>query len=234
MLLCKSRGVFLVKLSELTKSYYKPGEVARMLGVTARAVMLYDDKGQIEFERTATGRRIIAKDKLVEYLEGAGLLVCDLSDKKHDVVYARVSTHKQKERGDLDRQTDSLLAFVADKEPRNLLILKEVGSGLNDNRKSLLKLIGLMLNGHVSRIFIAYKDRLTRFGFNYLKAVAEHNKVEIIIMSTEIVEKTVQEELAEDLVSIIHSFSGKLYGMRRKAFKQLEESVDILRGRVDD
>ena len=224
----------MVRLSELTKRYYKPGEVAGMLGVTTRTIMLYDDNGQIEFERTATGRRVITKDNFIKYLDGAGLLVSDLSDMKHDVVYARVSTHTQKERGDLDRQADSILAFIADKEPRNLLVLKEVGSGLNDNRKSLLRLVGLMLNGQVRRVFIAYKDRLTRFGFNYLKTVAEFNNVEIVIMSSEVTEKTVQEELAEDLVSIIHSFNGKLYGMRRKAFKQLEEGIDILREKVGD
>lgn len=224
----------MVKLSELTKEYYKPGEVASMLGVTTRTVMLYDDNGQIEFERTATGRRVISKEKLTKYLDTARLLVSDLKDKKHDVVYARVSTHKQKERGDLDRQTDSVLAFAANKEPRNLIVLKEVGSGLNDNRKSLLRLVNMMLNGQVNRVFIAYKDRLTRFGFNYLKAVAEFNNVEIVVMSSKITEKTVQEELAEDLVSIIHSFSGKLYGMRKKTLKQVEDGLSVLKKKAGD
>ena len=224
----------MVKLSELTKEYYKPGEVASMLGVTTRTVMLYDDNGQIEFERTATGRRVISKEKLTKYLDTARLLVRDLKEKKHDVVYARVSTHKQKERGDLDRQTDSVLAFAANKEPRNLIVLKEVGSGLNDNRKSLLRLVNMMLNGQVNRVFIAYKDRLTRFGFNYLKAVAEFNNVEIVVMSSKITEKTVQEELAEDLVSIIHSFSGKLYGMRKKTLKQVEDGLSVLKKKAGD
>lgn len=68
----------------------------------------------------------------------------------------------------------------------------------------------------MSRVFINYKDRLTRFGFNYLQLICDFHKTEIVVVSTETEDKTMPEELAEDIISIIHSFSGKLYGLRKK------------------
>ncbi len=98
----------------------------------------------------------------------------------------------------------------------NVEVFKEIGSGLNDNRKQLLKIIDMVLMDKVNRIFINYKDRLTRFGFNYIETICKFHNTEIIIVSNEVVAKSLEEELVEDLCSIIHSFSGKLYGLRGK------------------
>lgn len=223
----------MVYKSALIKDVYKPGDVAKMLGVNPMTVIKYDRKGDIAFTRTGTDRRQVAREELIRYLKEKDLLVDDMKDTRHDIIYARVSTHKQSERGDLDRQVNALKAYAADKSPVNLLVFSEVGSGLNDNRKQLLKLINLVLDGKVSRIFIAYKDRLTRFGFNYLKAAADYKHTEIIIVSDEITAKTVQEELAEDLISIIHSFSGRLYGMRRKALSNLDANMAALKSKLE-
>lgn len=87
---------------------------------------------------------------------------------------------------------------------------------MNDNRKGLNKLIKLILDKEVNRLIISYKDRLTRFSFNYLKQMCDYNNVEIIIVSREKRNESLEFELAEDIISIIHSFSGKLYGMRKK------------------
>lgn len=140
-----------------------------------------------------------------------------------------MSTHKQQQTGDLDRQVNTILAYIALQNPQNVTILKEVGSGLNDNRKQLNKLLQMVMNNEVNRIFINYKDRLTRFGFNYLKTVCDYHNVPIIIVSNETNNKTIQEELAEDLCAIIHSFSGKLYGMRNKQFKELKEDLNNIK-----
>lgn len=109
--------------------------------------------------------------------------------------------------------------------PIDLKVYQEVGSGLNDNRKELLKVINLVLKGDVSRIFVTYKDRLTRFGFNYLETVCKYNDTEIIVISKEENNKSIEEELAEDLISIIHSFSGKLYGLRGKVKKAIDKDL---------
>ena len=147
----------------------------------------------------------------------------DIKTQRQDGIYARVSTNKQKSRGDLDRQVEKISAFIISQNPQNLKVFKEVGSGLNDNRKQLLQLIDMVCENQVNRIFVLYKDRLTRFGFNYLKTICNKHNVEIVVVSNETEDKSIQEELAEDIIAIIHSFSGKLYGLR----KTIKQKIDI-------
>lgn len=192
-----------------------------MIGKQTRTVQSYCIKGDINSIIIPSGKRIISRDEIIKYLKSSNLLYED--DNKIDLIYARVSTNKQKNRGDLDRQIDYITKEIITKNPKNLKVFSEVGSGLNDNRKELKKLLDMVMNNEVDRIFILYKDRLTRFGFNYLEQICNKFGTKIIIISEEIQEKSIQEELAEDIISIIHSFSGKLYGMRNKLKKELEK-----------
>ena len=215
------------KESDFVKDVYTTGEVGKFLGVSPRTVMRKDREGILKFRRSDTDRRILPREDLLKYLEALGLLYRD-GDDRFDVIYARVSTGKQKDRGDLDRQVVNILDYAKEMGLTRLKILKEVGTGLNDNRKELARLLGYIMDKRVSRIFVNYKDRLTRFGFRYIETVCKYNGTEIIIVSEETREKTVQEELAEDLVAIIHSFSGKLYGLRRSAKKDIKQSIEEL------
>lgn len=88
-------------------------------------------------------------------------------------------------------------------------------------RKELNKLLTLIFENKVNRIFINYKDRLARFGFNYLKKICANHNVEIIIISNDTKNKTVQDELMEDMFSLIESFSGKLHEMRSSKVKKI-------------
>ena len=185
----------MVKKSELTKEYYKTGELAKMIGKQTRTVQSYCTRGEINSIIIPSGKRIISKDEVIKY------------------------------RGDLDRQIEYITREIITKNPKNLKIFLEVGSGLNDNRKELKKLLDMVMNNEVDRIFILYKDRLTRFGFNYLEQICNKFGTEIIVISEEIQEKSIQEELAEDIISIIHSFSGKLYGMRNKIKEKLDKEL---------
>lgn len=216
----------MIKLSDLTNDYYSPGDVAKLLGVVPMTVISYDNKGLINFERTATNRRIISKDNLITYLDSVGLLVNDLISTKYDAIYGRVSTHKQAERGDLDNQINTLLAYSATQNPINIKVYKDIGSGLNDSRKNLIQLINDVQADKINRIFITYKDRLTRFGFNYLQEICKFHNTTIIPISNELIEKSLQEELVEDLIAIIHSFSGKLYGLRKSQLKDINTAID--------
>jgi DNA binding domain protein, excisionase family len=83
----------------------------------------------------------------------------------------------------------------------------------------------MVMNDEIDRIFILYKDRLTRFGFNYLEQICNKFGTKIIVISEEIQEKSIQEELAEDIISIIHSFSSKLYGMRNKIKEKIDKEL---------
>ncbi|NBL00221.1 MAG: IS607 family transposase, partial [Erysipelotrichia bacterium] len=148
-----------------------------------------------------------------------------LDETRKDVIYARVSTHKQKNRGDLERQINNLKIYASDLNPIDLEVISDVASGLNDNRKGLLKLINLIQEGKINRVFISYKDRLTRFGFNYIKQICDFNNTEIVIVSNDIENKAVELELAEDIISLIHSFSGKLYGLRSKVKLEIDKEL---------
>ena len=135
------------------------------------------------------------------------------------IVFLKVSTHKQKERGDLDKQISYILNQVALMNPVDLEVLSDVGSGLNDERKNFKKLLNKIMSGKINRVFILYKDRLTRFGFGQLETICKFFGTEIIVLSENDDDKTIEEELTKDIVSIIHSFSGKLSEMRRKEVK---------------
>jgi DNA binding domain, excisionase family len=213
----------MIKKSELTKEYYKTGELAKMIGKQTRTVQSYCIKGDINSIIIPSGKRIISRDEVIKYLRSSNLLYED--DNKIDLIYARVSTNEQKNRGDLDRQIDYIIREIIAKNPKNLKVFSEVGSGLNDNRKELKKLLDMVMNDEIDRIFILYKDRLTRFGFNYLEQICNKFGTKIIVISEEIQEKSIQEELAEDIISIIHSFSGKLYGMRNKIKEKLDKEL---------
>ena len=113
--------------------------------------------------------------------------------------------------------------FLVESVPdlQNPLILKEVGSGLNERRKKLQQVLAMVSRGEVRNVYITYRDRLTRFGFHYLETMFNACGTNIIIVRDAACEKAMQEELVEDMMSLIACFSSKLYDMRaRKARKK--------------
>ena len=205
------------RLSEINKKIYKPGEVAKMLGVSLRTIQNYDIDNILNFERNDTNRRYITRENLIEYLLSNDLIFNDGNLNKRDIVYARVSNNEQKQKGDLDRQALSIIERVPNLQ--NLIVLKEVGSGLNDKRKELNKLINMVLNDEINNIYITYKDRLTRFGFNYIDTICRAKGVEIVVLNKSD-DKDIEKELVEDMMSLIASFSGKLYGIRSSKYRK--------------
>ena len=201
--------------SDLTKAYYKTGEVASFLGITPRAVQLKDMRGELPFEHTDTGRRILSRDSLLAYLDKCNMLYDDEEAGRRDLVYARVSSQDQKSHGDLDRQALFLVEHEG-KDMRNPLILEECGSGMDARRPKLQQLIKMVMRNEIRNVYVTHEDRLARFGFEYLEtAFAEHG-TNIIAVRDESQDKAVQEELVEDMMSLIASFSGKLYGLRSR------------------
>lgn len=205
-------------VSEFIKPVYKAGEVAKILGITTQTLRVYEDDGRISYFRSEGGHRLVKREDLLLFLQAKGILLDDTVHQKRDVIYARVSSHEQRAKGDLDRQAMHIIESQV--QLNNPLVLKEVGSGLNDKRKKLQELIGLVLNDKVNRVFVTYRDRLTRFGYHYLESVFLAKGVEIIVLNDVSQEKDVQQELVEDMMSLIASFSGKLYGMRSHKNKE--------------
>ena len=205
----------------LKKPTYKTGEVAELLGVTVPTVIRYCETNLLLFHKTEFGHRRILAEDVYNYLVSQNMVYDDTNSTKSDVIYARVSTHKQAERGDLERQVEKVKLYVIDQNVHNLIVKTDIASGLNEHRKSLLSLIDMVQKGEVSRIFVLYKDRLTRFGYHYLKKICDFHGVSIIVVSDEVDNKSQSEELAEDIITLIHSFSGKLYDLRQKIKKEI-------------
>lgn len=137
------------------------------------------------------------------------------------ILYVRISGHDQ--RPDLDRQIERLEAWAkAERAGCEILVLSDIGSGLNTAHKRLQQLLKLVCEDRVAEIAITYPDRLTRFGMEYLETLFASFGVSFTVLDpTE--EKTAAQELAQDLFTIIASFAGKLYGMRSHKQKELLE-----------
>ena len=206
-----------LKKSDFAKSFYKVGEVCELINVTPQTFRRYDKEGIIKTFRTDGNHRMVYRDELLSFLDARGLLFDDTVQSRKDVVYARVSSHDQKQHGDLDRQALFLIENIP--ASKNLVVLKEVGSGLNDKRSQIQTLIKMVCNNEVETVYVTYKDRLTRFGYNYLETVFASHGTRIAVIKDEGEAKSVQMELVEDMMSLVASFSGKLYGMRSRKNK---------------
>ena len=122
------------KASEFTKNFYKPSEVASLFQVSAQTIRNRVDNGEMGCSITEGGHRLISREHLLKYLRERGLLYEVLETSKHDVIYARVSSHEQKTKGDLDRQVVHILENTSGL--CNVLVLKEVGMGFMINADS--------------------------------------------------------------------------------------------------
>ncbi len=103
----------------------------------------------------------------------------------------------------------------------------EIGGGMNFKRKKFTRLIDRIADGCVERLVVAHKDRLTRFGFDLIAHVADRNGCQITVANTESLSP--QQELVEDLLAIVHTFSCRLYGLRRYE-KQIKADRDLIEG----
>ena len=135
----------------------------------------------------------------------------DLPKAQHVVIYCRVSSSENKE--NLETQANRVLAYATARGYQITGIIKEIGSGVNDKRRKLDKLLS---DPKVTCILVEHKDRLTRFGFNYLELLLDRlgTKIEIINSAEQ-----PQEDIIQDFVSIITSFCARIYGRRRSKRK---------------
>ena len=142
----------------------------------------------------------------------------DINSSKNCAIYARVSNSDRKD--NLDRQADRLSNYAISNGFIIKHNVKEIGSGLNDKRKKLIKLLN---ESNWDTLIVENKDRLTRFGFNYLETTLNLLNKKIIVVNQTDDDKT---DLSQDLVSIIYSFSARMYGLRKK--KNKEDIVKFL------
>ena len=194
---------------------YTMKEASKLLGVTVRTIQRWDKEGKIRCVRTVGGKRRVPESEIKRIL--------GIQEKRKIIGYARVSSHTQKD--DLERQM-VLIKNYAKEKGWEIEILKDIGSGLKEDRRNFLKLLKMVMRKEVSKVIIAYPDRLTRFGFKTLEEFFKSYGTEVVVINKE--EKTPQEELVEDLITIISHFAGKLYGMRSHKYRKVVEGAKKL------
>lgn len=195
---------------------YRPHEFAEMIGVSVKTLQRWDNEKKLIAHRTPSGRRYYTHKQYVDY-------VGETKEGK-TMIYTRVSTSNQ--RNDLTNQVEFLKQFA---NARGLIvdeIFEDIGSGLNYNRKKWNQLIGDCLLGNVSKIIVSHKDRFVRFGFDWFERFLKSNGVEIVVVNNE--KTSPHDELVQDLISIIHVFSCRIYGLR-KYKKKIAEDDDVVK-----
>ena len=179
---------------------YKISQYARKNNVTTRTIWNWIKLGKVKTERTKTG----------------GWLIVEENENKYDkvAIYARVSSSENK--NNLEKQKERLLNYCSAKGYKVDYIVTEIGSGLNDKR---IKLEKLLLDNSINKIVVEHKDRLARFGLNYIEKLLWMNNRTIEYINPVMNEK---EDIIQDFVSIITSFTARLYGQRRSKRKTIE------------
>ena len=188
--------------------YVKIGEAAKLTKVCEQTLRNRAKAGTIPFKTTEGGTRmffIVRKgDKFFIEREGSEEGEERLGRR---FVYCRVSTSVQKD--DLERQVE----FAKENYP-NHEIIKDVGSGLNWKRKGLLKILSESRNGDIEEIVVIHKDRLCRFGFELLEEVFRLNGTKLLVHNEEL-ETSKEQQLAEDILSILQIFTARKNGLRK-------------------
>lgn len=189
-------------------------ETETLLNVSKSTLQRWDKSGKLKALRTEGGHR---RYKESEILNLIGFEETDGEDKQNSVIvatYARCSTSDQKSHGDIDRQSERLVEYSVKHKYKIEYIIKDMGSGLNDKRKGFVKLCKLVIDKKINKIIIEHKDRLTRFQYNLIEMFFNSYGVEIELVDKK--EYTEQEELVNDMMMLIASFSGRLYSARAK------------------
>jgi predicted site-specific integrase-resolvase len=127
-----------------------------------------------------------------------------------DVAYCRVSSQAQKP--DLKNQRAVLENFCVARGLANVEFVLEIGGGLNFKRKAFLDVVSRVIRGEIGRLILAHKDRLVRFGFELLAHICETHGCELLILNQE--KLSPEQEMVQDLMTIVHCFSSRLYGLR--------------------
>ena len=196
-------------------------EASKFLGVSKSTLRRWEDEGKITSYRTEGNHRRYDKYELLSFKNNN---FKNNNDNKYTLAYCRVSSNDQKE--DLERQVENVTTYCIAKG-YSFKVITDIGSGLNYNKKGFKELINLICSNEIDKIVINYKDRLIRFGYEIIEQLCLiHNvKIEVINLTEN---KSYEEELVEDVLSIITVFSAKLYGSRSHKNKKIVNTNKLL------
>lgn len=206
-------------------SILKPKEMAERLGVTVLTLQRWDNNGILKAHRTPTNRRYYTEEQYLEYI---GQPISNSNNRKN-VAYARVSTYGQKD--NLKNQINFIRQYVNAKGIILDETITDIGSGLNYNRKKWNKLLEDVMQDKIDTIFITYKDRFIRFGYDWFERLCKMHNTEIVVLNN--IETSPTQEMIDDMISVVHVFSHRLYGLRKYKSK-LENDKSLKGGENDD
>ena len=192
---------------------YTPSQFAKKVGVSVKTIQKWDRIGVLPAKRTITNRRYYTDEDLA-----AALRLPRVQTDRRSVAYCRVSSQAQKP--DLLNQQTVLQAYC---EQQRIVVdewIMEIGGGLNFERKQFLKLVDAIVAGEIACVVLAHQDRLARFGYKLLAHLCQTHQCKLVVMNTETLSP--EQELVQDLITITHCFSSRLYGLRnyRKALQK--------------
>ena len=194
--------------------YVSAKEAKAFFNINATTLKAWKDSGKLKFKQFSSKKILYDIDSLSN----------ENTNNRKSVIYARVSNTKQY--NDLQHQIETIKQYCLNNNIEILNIYSDIASGMNENRKDFNIMLDEVLNGNIDKVYILFKDRLTRFGFDYFKQIFSKYNTEIIVIDNfENSNQTFQEELTNDLISIIHHYSMKLYSNRRQKFKEIEKML---------
>ena len=200
-------------------------EAAEILGVSDETLRNYERDGKLSPTYTEGGHR---RYKRIDIEKFAGTYVEPITQigTNRAAIYCRVSSHEQKQKGDLERQIGRMTQEALKRGYKIVSVFDEVGSGMNDNRKKLHKLFELVETNQIDIVLVEHKDRLSRFCFNYLVSYFKSYGIKIEL-AEEILGKGYETELVEDILSLMASFSAKIYGKRSSQNRKKKEESNV-------
>lgn len=195
---------------------YKPNQFAKMISVSVSTLRRWDNEGVLKARRTQTNHRYYTDEDIQGYKEAK-----DSGKKKLTLVYCRVSSANQ--RDDLKSQQLAMEQFCLAKGLVVDEYLSEVGGGMNFKRPILLDIMNKIENEEVATLVIAHKDRLCRFGFEFFEHFAKEHGCNLVVVNQPSLSP--QEEMVEDMLSIVDAFSNRLDGLRKHK-KEIKEFIN--------
>ncbi len=187
------------------------GGFAKRIGRSVQTVRRWEREGKLVAKRLPSGHRYFDESDVRRLMGGA-------PENRLTVVSCRVSSAGQKD--DLASQVDAMETYCRGAGIAVDEWVQEIGGGMNFKRKRFLGILDRMQRGEIGKLLVAHKDRLVRFGYDLIVHLATKNGCEIVVVNQNSLSP--QQEMVEDLLSIVHTFSCRLYGMRNYK-KQLRE-----------
>jgi putative resolvase len=192
------------------------GKAAKLLGVTVKTLQRWEREGRlVPVGRTDSNRRLYTLSQIQSFI---GIRQTGNHEPTRLLAYCRVSSNAQKP--DLVNQRRVLEEFIVNRGLANVEFVEEIGGGLNFKRKKFLTLMEEIGRREVKMLILAHRDRLTRFGFEWFEHYAKTHGCEVLVLNQE--RLSPEQEMVQDLMTIVHCFSSRLYGLRNYR-KKLDE-----------